>query len=64
MILYYMSLKVAKRVDIKCSHHTQNLLCKIKDVLTNLTVVIIFQYMCEKSSHFATLYNIMSIRSQ
>ena len=43
-----MHLKDAKRVDLKCSHHTYthtgNELCEEVEVLTNPNVVIILQY--------------------
>lgn len=41
-------LKVAKRVDLKYSHHHchSKLLCEAMNVLTSLIVVIILQYIC------------------
>ena len=46
---YTMYLKVVKRVDLKNSHHTHththtHKLCEVMDMLTNLTKIVIFQY--------------------
>ena len=53
-------LKFAKRVDLKFSHQTHKkwLLCEIMDVLTNLIVVIILQYICirKKKREWETQY--------
>ena len=50
-ILYYM-LEVVKRVDLKCYHHAQKIqLCEGVEVLTNLIVVIILQYICVSNQH-------------
>ena len=48
-------MKVAKRVDIKWSHHKKKWkLCEGIEVLTNPTVVIILQYMYQ----IITLYTL------
>ena len=55
-------LKVAKRVDLKSSHHKERQLCEVIDVSTNLIVVIISQYI-HISNHTLTQCS-MSIISQ
>ena len=57
---YIIYLKVARRVDFKCSHHTHkhtrtNYNCEEMAVLTNLIVVIILQYKCVSDHHILCL---------
>lgn len=48
--MFYILLKVAKRVDFKCFHQKKGMeLCDLIEVLANAMVVIIWQYMCTKS---------------
>ena len=42
------------RVDLKCSHHKQEMVCEVMEVLTNPIVVIISQYISE-TNHIANL---------
>lgn len=42
------------KVELKCSHPNSNnkkVICKVKDMLTNLIVVKTLQYMCVSKSH-------------
>ena len=50
-----MYLRVEKGLNLKSSHHTQWQLCEVMDVLTNLFVVIILQYIRASNHHVVHL---------
>ena len=51
----YLYLKVAKRVGLKSSRHIQKYNCGVMDMLTNLIVVIILQYIHISNHHIVYL---------
>lgn len=54
---------IAKRVDLKRSHHKKTIVTGWKWILTKLTVLIILQYI-HKSNHYSVPLNLYNVIRQ